>query len=239
MRSCCTMARPSSGFFRPLFDLAFKPDFSFERKAMKRGLCATGRARREAGRGALRRAGRRRPPSSSNPKRIPEGLYDLKRLTAQTREDLFAHDSRLGCRRLGRLRSAPPASTASTSCALSGGHARCASAGARPHTAAARAGRRPRRAAGADLRRRGAGEGRPALAIDRRRPSRRQGDAGPDDARIAGRARSTAASKARWATPPSSPPHRHRQACRRPALASIVPPSRRSWVDAGRRRSKC
>jgi ribonuclease HII len=81
------MARPSSDS-PPLFDLAFKPDFSFERKAMKRGLWPLA-GLDEAGRGPL--AG---PVVAAavilDPKRIPEGLDDSKRLSAQTREELFA-----------------------------------------------------------------------------------------------------------------------------------------------------
>ncbi len=71
----------------PLFDLDQKPDFSFERKAMKNGLWPVA-GLDEAGRGPL--AG---PVVAAavvlNPKRIPKGLDDSKRLTALQREALF------------------------------------------------------------------------------------------------------------------------------------------------------
>ncbi|MDQ6436040.1 ribonuclease HII [Mesorhizobium sp. LHD-90] len=81
------MARSSSDS-PPLFDLTVKPDFSFERKAMKRGLWPLA-GLDEAGRGPL--AG---PVVAAavilNPKRIPDGLDDSKRLTAEARETLFS-----------------------------------------------------------------------------------------------------------------------------------------------------
>lgn len=71
----------------PLFDLDQKPDFSFERKAIKDGLWPVA-GLDEAGRGPL--AG---PVVAAavvlNPKRIPKGLDDSKRLTAAQREALF------------------------------------------------------------------------------------------------------------------------------------------------------
>jgi ribonuclease HII len=70
-----------------LFDLDQKPDFSFEKKAMKDGLWPVA-GLDEAGRGPL--AG---PVVAAavvlNPKRIPKGLDDSKRLTALQREALF------------------------------------------------------------------------------------------------------------------------------------------------------
>jgi ribonuclease HII len=89
------MARPSSDS-PPLFDLAIKPDFSFERKAMKRGLWPLA-GLDEAGRGPL--AG---PVVAAavvlDPDRIPDGLDDSKRLSAEAREALFGLilDSALG-----------------------------------------------------------------------------------------------------------------------------------------------
>ncbi len=78
-------ARPDSP---PLFDLDQKPDFSFERKAMKYGQWPVV-GLDEAGRGPL--AG---PVVAAavvlDPKRIPKGLDDSKRLTAEQREKLFA-----------------------------------------------------------------------------------------------------------------------------------------------------
>jgi ribonuclease HII len=78
-------ARPDSP---PLFDLAQKPDFSFEKKAIKDGLWPVV-GLDEAGRGPL--AG---PVVAAavvlNPKRIPKGLDDSKRLTMQQREALFS-----------------------------------------------------------------------------------------------------------------------------------------------------
>jgi ribonuclease HII len=72
----------------PLFDLDQKPDFSFEKKAMKDGVWPVA-GLDEAGRGPL--AG---PVVAAavvlNPKRIPKGLDDSKRLTALQREALFA-----------------------------------------------------------------------------------------------------------------------------------------------------
>jgi ribonuclease HII len=71
----------------PLFDLDQKPDFSFEKKAIKDGLWPVA-GLDEAGRGPL--AG---PVVAAavvlNPKRIPKGLDDSKRLTALQREALF------------------------------------------------------------------------------------------------------------------------------------------------------
>lgn len=72
----------------PLFDLTAKPDFSFERKAMKRGLWPLA-GLDEVGRGPL--AG---PVVAAavilNPRKIPDGLDDSKRLTPEIREKLFA-----------------------------------------------------------------------------------------------------------------------------------------------------
>jgi len=71
----------------PLFDLDQKPDFAFERRAMKDGQWPVA-GLDEAGRGPL--AG---PVVAAavvlNPKRIPKGLDDSKRLTALQRESLF------------------------------------------------------------------------------------------------------------------------------------------------------
>jgi ribonuclease HII len=70
-----------------LFDLDQKPDFSFEKRAIKDGLWPVA-GLDEAGRGPL--AG---PVVAAavvlNPKRIPKGLDDSKRLTALQREALF------------------------------------------------------------------------------------------------------------------------------------------------------
>lgn len=78
-------ARPDSP---PLFDLAQKPDFSFEKQAIKTGLWPVA-GLDEAGRGPL--AG---PVVAAavvlDPKRIPKGLDDSKRLTAPQRDALFA-----------------------------------------------------------------------------------------------------------------------------------------------------
>ncbi|MBS3648307.1 ribonuclease HII [Pseudaminobacter sp. 19-2017] len=72
----------------PLFELTFRPDFSYEKKAMKRGLWPLA-GLDEAGRGPL--AG---PVVAAavilNPKKIPDGLDDSKRLTAERRDELFA-----------------------------------------------------------------------------------------------------------------------------------------------------
>lgn len=71
----------------PLFDLAQKPDFTFEKKAIKDGLWPAA-GLDEAGRGPL--AG---PVVAAavvlNPRRILKGLDDSKRLTADQREALF------------------------------------------------------------------------------------------------------------------------------------------------------
>jgi len=81
------MTRPSSDS-PPLFDLTIKPDFSFEKKAMKSGLWPLA-GLDEAGRGPL--AG---PVVAAavvlDPKRIPDGLDDSKRLSPEAREGLFA-----------------------------------------------------------------------------------------------------------------------------------------------------
>ncbi|MBX3583741.1 MAG: ribonuclease HII [Rhizobiaceae bacterium] len=70
-----------------LFDLVQKPDFSFEKRGMKDGLWPVA-GLDEAGRGPL--AG---PVVAAavvlNPKRIPKGLDDSKRLTAAQRDELF------------------------------------------------------------------------------------------------------------------------------------------------------
>lgn len=72
----------------PLFDFSGKPDFSVEQKAIAEGLWPLAGAD-EAGRGPL--AG---PVVAAavilDPKNIPEGLDDSKRLSAETRETLFA-----------------------------------------------------------------------------------------------------------------------------------------------------
>jgi ribonuclease HII len=71
----------------PLFDPATKPDFSFEKKAIAQGLWPLA-GLDEAGRGPL--AG---PVVAAavilNPRRIPKGLDDSKRLTPEMREALF------------------------------------------------------------------------------------------------------------------------------------------------------
>lgn len=71
-----------------LFEIVSKPDFSFEKKAMKDGFGMVA-GLDEAGRGPL--AG---PVVAAavilDPKRIPKGLDDSKRLTAEDREALFA-----------------------------------------------------------------------------------------------------------------------------------------------------
>jgi ribonuclease HII len=80
------MARPRSD--SPLlFEIVEKPDFSFEKKAKREGLWPVA-GMDEAGRGPL--AG---PVVAAavilDPKRIPKGLDDSKRLTAEQRETLF------------------------------------------------------------------------------------------------------------------------------------------------------
>src|SRR5262245_14868657 len=82
-----TMTRPRSDS-PALFDLEeIRPDFSIERRAMKRGQWPVA-GLDEAGRGPL--AG---PVVAAavilDPKRIPKGLDDSKRLTAESREELF------------------------------------------------------------------------------------------------------------------------------------------------------
>lgn len=72
----------------PLFEIIERPDFSIEKRAIKRGQWPVA-GLDEAGRGPL--AG---PVVAAavilNPKRIPAGLDDSKRLTAIQREELFA-----------------------------------------------------------------------------------------------------------------------------------------------------
>lgn len=81
------MARPVPDS-PPLFDLAIRPDFSFERRAIARGQNPVA-GLDEAGRGPL--AG---PVVAAavilDPERIPDGLDDSKRLTPQAREALFS-----------------------------------------------------------------------------------------------------------------------------------------------------
>lgn len=71
-----------------LFEILEKPDFTIERKAIRDGLWPVA-GLDEAGRGPL--AG---PVVAAavvlNPKRIPKGLDDSKRLTAEEREALFS-----------------------------------------------------------------------------------------------------------------------------------------------------
>jgi ribonuclease HII len=71
----------------PLFEILERPDFSIEKRAMKRGQWPVA-GLDEAGRGPL--AG---PVVAAavilDPKRIPAGLDDSKRLTATQREELF------------------------------------------------------------------------------------------------------------------------------------------------------
>jgi ribonuclease HII len=72
----------------PLFEIVIKPDFLSERRAIRSGEWPVV-GLDEAGRGPL--AG---PVVAAavilNPKRIPQGLDDSKRLTAEEREELFA-----------------------------------------------------------------------------------------------------------------------------------------------------
>lgn len=79
------MARRSDS--PPLFDLVLKPDFSFERAAMRDGQAPVA-GLDEAGRGPL--AG---PVVAAavvlNPRKIPKGLDDSKRLSSVQREALF------------------------------------------------------------------------------------------------------------------------------------------------------
>lgn len=81
------MARPLSDS-PPLFDLPVRPDFSLEKTLMRDGHAPVA-GLDEAGRGPL--AG---PVVASavvlDPHRIPKGLDDSKRLTAEAREKLFA-----------------------------------------------------------------------------------------------------------------------------------------------------
>src|SRR5262245_64369096 len=84
---CRTMPRPRSDS-PALFELEdIRPDFRIERRAMKRGQWPVA-GLDEAGRGPL--AG---PVVAAavilDPKRIPTGLDDSKRLTAEERETLF------------------------------------------------------------------------------------------------------------------------------------------------------
>lgn len=80
------MARPRSDS-PPLFEVVHKPDFAFEKKAIKAGQWPVA-GLDEAGRGPL--AG---PVVAAavilDPRRIPKGLDDSKRLTAMEREALF------------------------------------------------------------------------------------------------------------------------------------------------------
>ncbi|EBW2250100.1 ribonuclease HII, partial [Salmonella enterica subsp. enterica serovar Enteritidis] len=80
------MPRPSSDS-PPLFETVEKPDFSVETRARRRGQWPVV-GMDEAGRGPL--AG---PVVAGavilNPRRIPKGLDDSKRLTAEQREALF------------------------------------------------------------------------------------------------------------------------------------------------------
>ncbi len=80
------MARPRSDS-PPLFDIPLAPDFSLERRAIRQGQWPVA-GLDEAGRGPL--AG---PVTAAavilDPKAIPDGLDDSKRLTATAREALF------------------------------------------------------------------------------------------------------------------------------------------------------
>ena len=77
-------ARPDSA---PLIPIVLRPDFAIERKAIRSG-CTSVAGLDEAGRGPL--AG---PVVAAavilDPKRIPKGLDDSKRLTVEMRETLF------------------------------------------------------------------------------------------------------------------------------------------------------
>ena len=151
----------------PLFEVSCKPDFSVEEKAIAQGLWPLAGAD-EAGRGPL--AG---PVVAAavilDPKNIPEGLDDSKRLSAETRETLFAEILRTaigvsvvsisaaGIDRINILQGEPRSHAP--------GNLRAAGA------AAACAGRRARRAARPRLRLRRADQGATS-ARSRSRPRR-------------------------------------------------------------------
>jgi len=85
------MARPVSDS-PTLFELPVRPDFSIEKRARRNGQWPVA-GLDEAGRGPL--AG---PVVAAavilDPRRIPEGLDDSKRLSMEQREELFAHITR-------------------------------------------------------------------------------------------------------------------------------------------------
>src|SRR4051794_36332845 len=90
MRKMAGMNRPKAGRAPrlPLAEADIRPTFNRERRAMKRGIFPVAGAD-EAGRGPL--AG---PVVAAavilNPKKIPRGLNDSKKLTAEVREALYA-----------------------------------------------------------------------------------------------------------------------------------------------------
>jgi ribonuclease HII len=90
MRKMATMNRPKASRAPrlPLAEADIRPTFNRERRAMKRGIFPVAGAD-EAGRGPL--AG---PVVAAavilNPKKIPRGLNDSKKLTAEVREALYA-----------------------------------------------------------------------------------------------------------------------------------------------------
>ena len=127
-----------------------------------------------------------RRPSSSIPSASPRASTIPSGLRTDQREELFEVILRKALGRLVRFVSRPRPSTAPTSARPASRRCAARSPGLRAD-AAAGAGRRPRRAAGPCLRRPGAGQGRPALAVDRRRLDRRQGHARPHDGEAAAR----------------------------------------------------
>ena len=196
VRASPHMARPRSDS-PPLFEMEeIRPDFSIERRAMKRGVWPVA-GLDEAGRGPL--AG---PVVAAavilDPKRIPEGSTIPSGLPHDEREELFEvilkkalAVSFASCSAETHRPHQHPARPASRRCA-----ARLCGLALKPQLALADGLRRAARPA---LRRAGAGQGRPALAVDRRRLDRRQGHARPHDGDVRHASMSTTASSCIWA----------------------------------------
>ena len=208
-------ARPDSP---PLFDLAAEARF-LVRDAGDRRRPVAGRRHRRGRARAAGRAGGRRGRRCSIPKRIPDGLDDSKRLTAAAARGAVRGDPRRPRSASAWRRSAPRASTAATS-------ARRASRPCAARWPACPSRRSMALADGRDVPPglpcdgTGADQGRPALAVDRRRLDRRQGDARPHDAAAAAAPTSATASRSTWATPRSAIARRSSRMARRRACTA-------------------
>ena len=178
----------------PLSEPELRPSFGRERAAIKRGILPVAGCD-EAGRGPL--AG---PVVAAavilDPKRIPRGLDDSKKLTCERREELY---DRICARAEVAVAIASPARIDRDNILQASLWALAQAVAALPTRPQSRAGRRPRPHQGR-LRMPARDQRRCAGALDRRRIDRRQGHPRPADDAPRRRATPAMASSATWAT---------------------------------------